>query len=93
MSLIALGLQCLWDEQQLGDDSAVRGELQDAADRYPGSWLKYLVDDTLANGDRVQGRQPEVPPPRLQRRPEEGRVACGADRPDDEQEGSTRSGT
>jgi hypothetical protein len=62
MSLIALGMQCLWDEQQLGDDSAVRGELQDAADRYPGSWLKYLVDDTLSNGAEYKGVNPKYRP-------------------------------
>jgi hypothetical protein len=62
MSLIALGMQCLWDEQQLNDDSAVRGELQDAADRYPGSWLKYLVDDTLSNGTEYKGVNPKYRP-------------------------------
>ncbi|HEX4627234.1 MAG TPA: hypothetical protein VH137_00470 [Gemmatimonadales bacterium] len=55
MSLVALGLQCLWDEKQLDDGSAVRGQLQDLADEYPGSWLKYLVDDTLANGVENKG--------------------------------------
>ncbi|HTB77910.1 MAG TPA: tetratricopeptide repeat protein [Polyangiaceae bacterium] len=62
MSLIALGMQCLWDEQQLGDDSDVRSQLQDAADRYPGSWLKYLVDDTLANGTEYKGVNPKYRP-------------------------------
>jgi len=62
MSLVALGMQCLWDEGQLGDDSAVRGELQDAADRYPGSWLKYLVDDTLSNGAEYKGVNPKYRP-------------------------------
>jgi hypothetical protein len=62
MSLIALGLQCLWDEKELDDDSPVRGELQDAADEYPGSWLKYLVDDTLSNGDEYKGVNPKYRP-------------------------------
>ena len=63
MSLIALGLQCLWDEQQLSDDdSAVRGDLQDLAEKYPGSWLKYLVDDTLANGQQNRGVTPKYRP-------------------------------
>ena len=62
MSLVALGMQCLWDEGQLADDSAVRGELQDAADRYPGSWLKYLVDDTLSNGAEYKGVNPKYRP-------------------------------
>jgi len=46
--LIALGIQCLWDEGQLGEDSDVRSELQELGDQYPGSWLKYLADDTIA---------------------------------------------
>jgi len=37
LNLVALGLQCLWDEHQLDDDSTVRSELQDLADQYPGS--------------------------------------------------------
>ncbi|MCL2450700.1 MAG: tetratricopeptide repeat protein, partial [Polyangiaceae bacterium] len=62
MGLIALGLQCLWDEQQLTDDSDVRGQLQDLADQYPGSWLKYLVDDTLTSGDEYHGVSPKYRP-------------------------------
>jgi hypothetical protein len=61
VGLVALGLQCLWDEKQLGEQSA-RAELQDLADQYPGSWLKYLVDDTLANGDEYQGVNPKYRP-------------------------------
>jgi hypothetical protein len=62
MSLIALGLQCLWDEKQLGEDSVARTQLQEAADRFPGSWLKYLVDDTLSNGDEYKGVNPKYRP-------------------------------
>lgn len=62
LSLIALALQCLWDEKQLAEDSPVRGELQDVADKYPGSWLKYLVDDTLDNGAEYQGVNPKYRP-------------------------------
>ena len=62
MNLVALGLQCLWDEGQLADDSPARGELQELADRYPGSWLKYLVDDTLSNGSEYKGVNPKYRP-------------------------------
>jgi hypothetical protein len=62
MSLIALGLQCLWDEKQLDEDSPARGALQDAADEFPGSWLKYLVDDTLSNGEDNKGVNPKYRP-------------------------------
>lgn len=62
MGLIALGLQCLWDEKQLDETSSVRGQLQDLGDQFPGSWLKYLVDDTLANGEEYQGVNPKYRP-------------------------------
>jgi hypothetical protein len=62
MSLIALGMQCLWDEQQLVDDAPARAELQEAADRFPGSWLKYIVDDTLSNGTEYKGVNPKYRP-------------------------------
>ena len=62
MNLVALGLQCLWDENQLGDASPARQKLQDLADQYPGSWLKYLVDDTLENGEEYHGVNPKYRP-------------------------------
>jgi hypothetical protein len=62
MNLIALGLQCLWDEHRLEDDSPVRDELQELADQYPGSWLKYLVDDILENGEKDHGVNPKYRP-------------------------------
>jgi hypothetical protein len=62
MSLVALGMQCLWDEQQLVDDAPARAQLQEAADRFPGSWLKYIVDDTLSNGTDYKGVNPKYRP-------------------------------
>ncbi len=62
MNLIALGLQCLWDEKQLGDDAPVREQLQDLADKFPGSWLKFLVDDTLEHGEANGGVTPKYRP-------------------------------
>ncbi len=62
MSLIALGMQCLWDEQQLPEGSPARADLQDLADQYSGSWLKYLVDDTFANGEEYHGVNPKYRP-------------------------------
>lgn len=61
-SLIALGLQCLWDEHQLQGDSPIRGQLQELGDRFPGSWLKYLVDDTLESGEDYKGVNPKYRP-------------------------------
>lgn len=62
MNLIALGLQCLWDEKQLVDGSVARFELQDIADASPGSWLKYLVDDTFSSGESNKGVNPKYRP-------------------------------
>jgi hypothetical protein len=62
MSLVALGLQCLWDEHELGEDAPLRDELQELADKSPGSWLKYLVDDTLGNGEEYKGVNPKYRP-------------------------------
>jgi hypothetical protein len=67
-SLIALGLQCLWDEHQLDADSPARTQLQDLADEVaqkdPGAntWLKFLVDDTLDNGEQYKGVNPKYRP-------------------------------
>lgn len=46
-NLIALSLQCLWDENAL---EAHRDELTELADKHTGSWLAYLALDTLRNG-------------------------------------------
>jgi hypothetical protein len=62
MNLISLGLQCLWDEQQLSEDSNARRELEDLAEQYPGSWLKYLTDDTFSKGDEYHGVNPKYRP-------------------------------
>jgi hypothetical protein len=62
LNLIALGLQCLWDEHQLEEDSPARDELQELADQYPGSWLKFLVDDIVENGEKDHGVNPKYRP-------------------------------
>lgn len=61
-SLIALGLQCLWDEKLLQDDQDLRDRLSELGDQNPGSWLKYLVDDTLDNGEDYKGVNPKYRP-------------------------------
>ncbi|MGH7293787.1 MAG: tetratricopeptide repeat protein, partial [Polyangiaceae bacterium] len=63
LSLIALGLQCLWDEKVISAEEApARVDLQELADRFPGSWLKYLVDDTFENGEEYGGVNPKYRP-------------------------------
>ena len=62
VNLIALGIQCLWDEHQFEEPSDARDKLEELADKNPGSWLKYLVDDTLANGEENKGVDPKYRP-------------------------------
>jgi hypothetical protein len=58
-NLIALALQCLWDEGALEKH---RAELEQAADANPGSWLAYLAHDTLNNGEKNKGVDPKYRP-------------------------------
>lgn len=46
-NLIALALQCLWDEGAFDKHAE---ELTEMSDRHPGSWLAYLAMDTIRNG-------------------------------------------
>jgi hypothetical protein len=62
MSLIGLGVQCLWDEHAIDEGSEARARLQAVADDFPGSWLKYIVDDTFTNGDDNKGVNPKYRP-------------------------------
>jgi hypothetical protein len=58
-NLIALGLQCLWDEkaiQKRGD------ELVALSDRHPGSWLAYLGRDIVYNGEQHGGVEKKYRP-------------------------------
>ncbi len=58
-NLVSLGLQCLWDEKLMLPH---RDELSRAADRHPGSWLSFLVNDTLENGQQNAGVQKKYRP-------------------------------
>jgi len=61
-NLIALGIQCLWDEKRLQGDTVIRAELEDLAQRHPGSWIAYLARDTLDNGEAHEGVDPQYRP-------------------------------
>jgi hypothetical protein len=61
-NLIALALQCLWDEKVITPDGPFRAELETVPDGFPGSWLEYLVRDTLANGEEYKGVNPKYRP-------------------------------
>lgn len=59
-NLIALALQCLWDEKVLiGNISA---ELSELGPRYPSSWLDFLQRDTIDNGTKNNGVDPKYRP-------------------------------
>jgi protein O-mannosyl-transferase len=58
-NLIALALQCLWDESELENH---RDELTALADKNQGSWLAYLAHDTLNNGEKNEGVDPKYRP-------------------------------
>ncbi|KYF92166.1 hypothetical protein BE20_12410 [Sorangium cellulosum] len=59
LSLIALALQCLHDEQRL---AAHEAELRQLAEEHPGTWLAYLAVDTLDNGAKHGGVDPKYRP-------------------------------
>ena len=57
--LIALALQCLWDEKKLMDHA---DDLRAIATEHPGTWIAYLGVDTLDNGEKHQGVDPKYRP-------------------------------
>jgi len=58
-NLIALALQCLWDENAF---HAHEEELLDLADKHPESWLDFLAKDTANNGAEHGGVNPKYRP-------------------------------
>lgn len=74
VNLLSLGLQCLWDEKLItptpkgaeGEptppDSPTRAELRVIAARHPGSWLEWLTNDIVANGEAHKGVDPKHRP-------------------------------
>jgi len=61
-NLIALGVQCLWDEKVLGEGSSTRKELEAVSDRHSGSWLAYIAGDLATNGEAHHGVDPKYRP-------------------------------
>ncbi|MCL2779602.1 MAG: tetratricopeptide repeat protein [Polyangiaceae bacterium] len=62
VNLIALALQCLWDEKMLTPDGTRRAELDAMRDKHPGTWFDYLVRDILEHGDEHGGVDPKYRP-------------------------------
>lgn len=61
-NLIALGIQCLWDEKAMGEGTDVRAGLEALAAAHPGSWIAYLARDTIDNGEEHGGVDPKYRP-------------------------------
>ncbi len=57
--LIALALQCLWDEKKLADHA---DDIRAIAAEHPGSWIAYLGVDILDNGEKHGGVDPKYRP-------------------------------
>ena len=62
VSLIALGLQCLWDEKLLTVDNDLQVELEEASKKHEGSWYAWLVADVRINGEKNGGVDPKHRP-------------------------------
>ncbi len=58
-NLIALGLQCLWDEKSI---ESHKDDLLAMATDHPGSWLAYLASDIVHNGKEHDGVQKQYRP-------------------------------
>jgi hypothetical protein len=61
-NLIALGVQCLWDEKALTEGSELRKQLEALGDKHPGSWLDYIAKDLDTNGEAFHGVDPRYRP-------------------------------
>ena len=62
VNLVALALQCLWDEKMLTPESPIRQELESIKDLHAGSWVAYLANDILAKGEEHNGVDPKYRP-------------------------------
>jgi tetratricopeptide (TPR) repeat protein len=57
--LIALALQCIWDTKAL---DTYKDELKALSEANKGSWLAYLVNDIIPNGEKNKGVDPKYRP-------------------------------
>jgi hypothetical protein len=62
VSLIALALQCLWDEKLLTTNNALSDELNTLANQHPGTWYAEVVNDLRENGEKNNGVAPKHRP-------------------------------
>jgi hypothetical protein len=62
VNLVALAMQCLWDEKMLTPESDIRKQLDDMKSNHPGSWVEYLGKDILEHGEEHSGVDPKYRP-------------------------------
>jgi hypothetical protein len=62
VNLVALALQCLWDEKMLVEGTDIRRQLDDMKSNHPGSWVEYLGKDILEHGEEHNGVDPKYRP-------------------------------
>jgi hypothetical protein len=62
VNLVALAMQCLWDEKMLTEGSPTRAELDALKDKLPGSWVEYLTRDIFDHGEEHNGVDPKYRP-------------------------------
>nr|PZN29507.1 MAG: tetratricopeptide repeat-containing protein [Pseudomonadota bacterium] len=68
-NLIALALQCLWDQKAI---ASRKDELLEIAQRQPGTWLAFLATDIVHNGEQHQGVQKKYRPRSYDEGPRQG---------------------
>jgi hypothetical protein len=89
-ALIALALQCLWDEKAIDRHEE---ELRKLADDAKGSWLAYLVNDILTNGEKHNGVDPQYRPRSYNGGPREKKTESSAEASGSAQATATQTGT
>jgi hypothetical protein len=64
VNLIALAMQCLWDEKAIGENGPLRAGLVELKDdpKYKGSWVAFLADDIVEHGEEHSGVDPKYRP-------------------------------
>jgi hypothetical protein len=72
VNLVALALQCLWDEKMLEEGAPVRKELDEIKDKHPGSWVEFLGRDILEKGTEHNGVDPKYRPRGYNEGPKDG---------------------
>ncbi|MBP9111776.1 MAG: tetratricopeptide repeat protein [Polyangiaceae bacterium] len=60
--LVALAVQCLWDEKAMEEGSEIRQTLLELAERFPSNWVGVIIQDAIANGEKNKGVDPKYRP-------------------------------